>query len=95
VVVVGDAMPDEAVQNGGLAKSDIDFRSGWLPLMSVLYKIIYNGTPLVVNPIAFARFSPIFAQYYDPTHGGEMKITSEIPVSNFEEFLPAVQGAAA
>jgi hypothetical protein len=60
--------------------------------MSSGYKIVYNGTPLVVNPIAFAESSPVFAQYYSPEVSGEMKITSEIPVANFEEFLPAVQG---
>jgi hypothetical protein len=60
--------------------------------MSSGYKILYNGTPLVVNPVAFAERSPVFAQYYSPEVSGEMKITSETPVANFEEFLPAVQG---
>jgi hypothetical protein len=60
--------------------------------MSGTYRILYNDTPLDINPQAFADASRVFAQYYQPDNPGEMGITSEMPLEFFREFLPAVQG---
>jgi hypothetical protein len=56
------------------------------------YTIVYNGTPIRVNPTHFAEASEVFAQYYDPKASGEeLSITSQVPLPIFQEFLPAVQ----
>jgi hypothetical protein len=59
--------------------------------MAEIYHIIYNDTPLDINPQYFADASSVFARHYQPDNPGEMTITSEMPVEFFRQFLPAVQ----